>query len=88
MDNLNLSREQIDTLLGVAAQRLGTSPEKLRNQLESGSLEDVMGALNNSGGSSKLTQLLSNPKAVEQLLNSPQARQLIGQILGSGGMNG
>ena len=87
MDNMNFSSDQINSLLNVAASRLGTSPEKLRSQLESGSLEDVINGLNSSGGS-KLSQLLSNPKAVESLLNSPQARQLIGQILGSGGKNG
>lgn len=82
-----MNREQVDFLLKVAAQRLGTDPESLRSQLENSTMEDFVNGLNASG-SSKLAQLLGNPKAIEQLLNTPQAQQLIGQILGSGGLNG
>lgn len=88
MENkFNLSEEQLNSLLKIAGSKLGTNPEQLKEKLMSGSFDEVLkkvGAQN----ASQINRLLSDTKALEQLLASDQARQLINSLLGSMGNNG
>ena len=43
--NFNLSPEQTQQLLNIAGEKLGADPEQLRQQLESGKLDGLMGKL-------------------------------------------
>ncbi len=68
--------EQLNALLQFAAKRLGTTPEKLAQTVQSGELEavkDKMGADNVK----KITDLAGNPAQIEQFLQSPQVAQLL-----------
>ncbi|MDF2567382.1 MAG: hypothetical protein K0R90_838 [Oscillospiraceae bacterium] len=79
MNEKNINPKQLDELLKMASKKMGTSPEQLKSQLESGNLKDVL-KNSNSKGSNKLNQVLSNPDIAEQLLKSPQARQLLKKL--------
>lgn len=78
-NNLNLSEDQINQLLNMASQRLGTDPQQLKNQLMSGSLDGLGGE-----GGSQLNQLLSNPQAMEKLMSSSKIKTMLGALLGRG----
>ena len=88
MDNkFNLSEEQMNSLLQIAGAKLGTDPNQLKQKLMSGSFDDVLKKLGTQNAS-QINRLLSDTKALEQLLASDQARQLINSLLGSMGNNG
>ena len=71
------NNEELQKLLNVAAQRLGTQPEQLKQQAENGTLQKM---LNNDAA--KLQQVLSDKEAANKLLNSPQAQVLLKKFLG------
>jgi hypothetical protein len=66
-------------LLDEAAKRLGTTPEDLKQRLNSG---DIQGIMNNmpKQQQSALAKTLSDKAACEKLLNSPQAQALIKKL--------
>lgn len=84
MNNFNpegLSPQKVDQLLKMASQKLGTDPQTLRSQLQSGNLQQVLGSLQ-PGQAQQISQLLQNPQAMQQLLQNPQLQALIQQFSG------
>lgn len=81
MNNQNLDSKKLNELIGMASQKLGTDPQKLKAQLEKGAFDDVIKNLN-SKQSNQINQLLNNPKALEQVLNTPQAQKLLRDLMG------
>ncbi len=77
----NISGEQLELLIQIAARRMGQDPDRLRQMLASGGAQQLLGNLNPQQAQ-QVGQLLSNPKAMEQFLNSPQARKLMSELLG------
>ena len=71
------NNEELQKLLNVAAQRLGTQPEQLKQQAENGTLNNL-----NANDAAKLQQVLSDKEAANKLLNSPQAQVLLKKFLG------
>jgi len=66
-------------MLSLAAAKLGISPQELENKLRSGNAESLL------RGNSKLAAILSDRKAMEQLMNSPQAQALLKALTKSSG---
>lgn len=75
----NLNGAQLDALLKLTAQRLGTTPEQLKQAAQNGNLSGVVGQTDNSA----LQKVLSDPEAAKKLLSSPQAQKLF-QMLQKG----
>ena len=75
------NNEELQKLLNVAAQRLGTQPEQLKQQAENGTLQKMLNNLN-ANDAAKLQQVLSDKEAANKLLNSPQAQVLLKKFLG------
>ena len=75
------NNEELQKLLNVAAQRLGTQPEQLQQQAENGTLQKMLNNLN-ANDAAKLQQVLSDKEAANKLLNSPQAQVLLKKFLG------
>ena len=67
---------QMEKLLGVAAAKLGTTPEGLRAAFEQGGLKGVSAAL-----SPQQAEKLHNGQA-EKLLSDPAIQRLLIQLLG------
>ncbi|HIZ55443.1 MAG TPA: hypothetical protein H9671_04460 [Firmicutes bacterium] len=77
----NLSEAQMNALLKMAGSKLGTSPEALKQQLSTGKLDPHI--LQNMGANGdKLQQVLQHPELANQMLNSPEAQQLLKQLFG------
>lgn len=71
---------QLDAMLKTASQKLGTSPDALRKQLESGNLNNAfqkMGAKN----AAKIQKIMSDPKLAEQFLSNPQIQAQLKKIM-------
>ena len=75
------NNEELQKLLNVAAQRLGTQPEQLKQQAENGTQQKMLNNLN-ANDAAKLQQVLSDKEAANKLLNSPQAQVLLKKFLG------
>lgn len=77
--NNNKTPQNMQPLLKEAAKKLGTTPEKLEQQLKNG---DLGRALQNMPPqqAAMLNKTLSDKAACERLLNSPQAQALMKKL--------
>lgn len=81
MNNQNISPETINQLLNLAGQKMGTDPMKLKAQLEQGAFSDVLGKLPKGQGE-MVSSMLNNPAALEKMLNTPKAQQMLKDLMG------
>jgi hypothetical protein len=75
------NNDELEALLKVAAQRLGTNPDALKNEAESGKLSKLLGNMS-ANDVAKLEQVLNDKDAANKLLSTPQAQILLQKLLG------
>lgn len=80
-NNFNLTEEQTRRLLNLAGEKLGTDPAQLQSRLEQGSLDGVLGGLDEEKRA-RLSGLLADPEALRQTLSSPAVRAMLKNLLG------
>ena len=73
--NLNLNEKQLSELLKIAGEKLGTSPQKLENELKSGKFDKALFELP-KGQAEMLKAALSDPKKAQAILQTPQAQAI------------
>ncbi len=83
-NNLNLSPDQVDSLLRMAGEKLGTDPNQLRQQLESGSLGNILGKMD-PGSAAQVNKVLQDPQALQQMLSSQKVQVMLKALLGGKG---
>lgn len=71
----NLPDSKKQALLTAAAQKLGTSPDDLRRQLENGTFDKALGNMP-KGDAAMLMKALSDKTTAEKILSSPQAQAI------------
>ena len=76
MTNFNMSDDKMNSLLNMAGQKLGKNPNELREQLQSGDMDALLKNLDPKSAS-KVQNLLSNPKALETLMQNEHIRNLL-----------
>lgn len=74
----NLPPEKLDALLRLAGQRMGRDPQMLKDQLQSGQL-DQLGI--NQQQQQQIGQLLKDPQALSQFFEQPQIKQMLSQLM-------
>lgn len=80
MNNANqINPKALNALLGMASKKLGTTPDKLQQQLQSGSFDQALAGMPPSEAA-KLKQALSNPKTAEKILSTPQAKAIYDKL--------
>ncbi len=72
---MKMNQNQYNGLLNLASKKLGTTPEELQAQLESGSFEKAVSGMNPTD-SKRLKEALANPKVAEKILSTPQAQEI------------
>lgn len=77
----DLSPEKMEELLRIAGKQMGTDPRKLQQQLEQGIFTDALKGMN-QGQQQMFQQVVNDPKALEQLLNTPKAQQILRALMG------
>lgn len=82
MNNFNLSEDKLNTLLSIAGKKLGKDPDQLKQQLESGQLDNVLGSMDQKNAG-KINTLLQNPKAIETMLQNEGVRNMLNGLLGN-----
>ena len=71
-----MNENQLQALLKLAAERLQTTPEKLRVAAERGDLKSITGSADSSPQAEQLRRVLSDPEAAKKLLSTPAAQKL------------
>ena len=62
-NNLNLSQDQMDSLMQMAGKKMGTDPQKLKEQMQSGQMDGILKNLN-PNQQAQIQNLMNNPAAV------------------------
>ncbi len=75
------NNQSLDAMLKKASQKLGTDSEKLKSAASSGKIEDLLKNLKTEEAK-KVTNMLSDQKAVLKLLSTPKAKQLLKKLQG------
>lgn len=81
MNNFNFSQEQLNRLLGVAGKKMGIDPENLKTQMESGKLDGILQGLSGDQRD-KISGLMNDPAAMQQLISDPKVLQLLKGLMG------
>ncbi len=68
----NFNEKQLEALLKLTSQRLGTTPEALKQAAQNGDLSKMLG----QNESAAMQKVLNDPDAAKKLLSSPQAQKL------------
>lgn len=76
-----MNNSEINNLLNGLSQRLNTSPDALKENLEKGNINSVLSKMNSSQAK-KIQKILDDPKQSEKILNSPQAQAIIKKLMG------
>ena len=76
-----INNSEINNLLNGLSERLNTTPQQLKANLEKGNLDSVVSKMS-SGQAKRLQKILDNPEQSEKILNSPQARAIIKKLMG------
>lgn len=66
---------QLQSMLRIVSQKLGMSPDTLRQQLESGQFDRAIEGLNQQDAA-KFRQALADPAKLNRMLSSRQAKAL------------
>ncbi|MBE6837105.1 MAG: hypothetical protein E7509_03820 [Ruminococcus sp.] len=72
---MNLNEKQLDALLKMASKKLGTPPDVLKNQLQSGKFDSAMSHMSPQQ-SAVFKSALTDPKIAEKMMNTPQFQEL------------
>lgn len=76
---MNINPKQLDALLKIAGKQLGTTPDELRKQLESGSFDNAIKQLPPQQ-QMMLSQALTDPTLAKKILSSPQAKEIYNKL--------
>lgn len=73
--------ENLQNLINTASQRLGTTPDNLKQASQQGNVQNLLNQLD-SEQAKKVQQVLNDKEASQKLLNSPQAQALLKKLMG------
>lgn len=77
----NINPQQLNGLLSTVSKKLGTSPEVLKQQLESGKFDKALSGMS-SADNAKFQQVLNNPQLLEKFVSAPQFKALYQKLTG------
>ena len=77
-----LTPDQLNALLTFASAQLGVSPDRLRQTVQTGNTDALSGAVG-SQTAAQIGALLNDRQALERLLQSPQAKEILKQLGGA-----
>ena len=81
MNRNSIDPKKASGLMNAISKKIGVPPEQLKSELESGKFDATLAAMNKSDAA-KFQQALNNPKLVEKMMSSPQAKALYKKLSG------
>ncbi|MBQ6674541.1 MAG: hypothetical protein IJM75_00285 [Ruminococcus sp.] len=77
----NFDDKALKALIKMASQKLGTTPERLEQQINDGSLEKAINQMTGDNGRI-LQNAMKDPKTAEKYLNAPGAKSIYRRLGG------
>lgn len=74
-----MKQNELENLLRTVSQRLGTTPEQLKQSAQNGNLADVINGMD-PADAQNLQRVLNDQQAAQKILNSPQAQALLKKL--------
>ncbi len=81
MNTNNIDPKKLSGLLGAVSKKIGVPSEQLQRELEEGKFDSAMSAMNKNDAA-KFQQAVNNPKLVEKMMSTPQAKALYKKLSG------
>lgn len=81
MNNNSINSGKMSGLINAVSKKIGVPPETLRKELEEGKFDSALNAMNKSDAV-KFQQAVNNPKIIEQMMSTPQAKALYKKLSG------
>lgn len=81
MNNNNIDPNKINGLINAVSKKIGVPPEKLKSELEAGKFDSALSAMNKNDAA-RFQQAVNNPKIVEKMMSTPQAKALYEKLTG------
>lgn len=81
MNKNSIDPKKAEGLLNVVSRKIGVPPEKLKSELEAGKFDSALSAMNGSDAA-KFRQAMNDPKLVERMMSTPQAKALYKKLSG------
>lgn len=79
--NNNIDPQKVSGLLNAVSKKIGVPADKLRAELEEGKFDSALSAMNKNDAA-KFRQAVNNPKLVEKMMSTPQAKALYEKLSG------
>lgn len=76
-----LNQAQADFLIQTLARQLRCDPNQLRQQLQSKNIGGLTSSMD-ADSARQLKSVLSNPQQLQQMMNSPEMKELLRKIQG------
>ena len=75
----NISGQQADAMLAMAAKKLGKNPDELKSQLQKGDMNALTSSLDEKQ-KQQVASVLNDPQAMQRLMQSPQVKELLDRL--------
>lgn len=83
MDKNNIDKNSLNGLLNTVSKKIGVPPQQLKKELEEGKFDNAISGLSRSDAA-KFQQAIKNPKMIEKLMSTPQAKAIYEKLKGKG----
>lgn len=81
-NNGNISPDALEAMLKLASKKLGTTPEQLKSTLSDPQKADrLISELDKKQGG-KIKSTLNNTKSMDQLMNNPNVKKMLNDLMG------
>lgn len=81
MNNNQIDPAKLSGLLNAVSKKIGVPADKLKSELEAGKFDSALSAMSGSDAA-KFRQAVNNPKMVEKMMSTPQAKALYQKLSG------
>ncbi len=81
MNTNNIDPKKLNGLLDAVSKKIGVPSDKLKKELESGKFDSALSAMNKNDAA-KFQQAVNNPKLIEKMMSTPQAKALYKKLSG------
>lgn len=80
--DLNMNQKQLDMLSKMAKKKTGLDVNEMKQSIENGSIDQFLNKNMSADAAEQLKRVLTDKKVAEQMLNTPEARELMKKLLG------